>query len=120
MPVTARAEKDISMKITKTQLRKIVKEAIRLDSKLSINELFWSKKHSPEVYHQAFLDVGYSERNIRSAIPNLAKSLSDNRVNPGDVVIAIEKLLQSPRDHIAGIPGGKAIYKELRKMGAVK
>ena len=101
------------MKITKRQLRRIIKESI-------MQKIFGSKKHSPEAYHQAFLDVGYSERNIRSVIPKLAKSLSDNRINPGDVVIAIEKLLQSPRDHIAGIPGGKAIYKELRRMGAIK
>ena len=101
------------MKITKRKLRKIIKESI-------ISEFFGPKKHSPEVYHQTFLDAGYTERNIRSAIPNLAKSLSGNRVDPNDVVIALEKLLQSPASHIAGIPGGRAIYKELRKMGAVK
>ena len=101
------------MKITKRQLRRIIRESL-------MPEIFGFGKNKPEVYHQAFLDVGYTERNIRSAIPKLAQSLSDNRVNPGDVVIAMEKLLQSPRDHIAGIPGGRAIYKELRRMGAIK
>lgn len=85
-----------------------------------MQKFFGSKKHSPEAYHQAFLDVGYSERNIKSAIPNLAKSLSGKKVKPEDVVAAMKKLLQSPGDHIAGIPGGKAIYKELRKMGVIK
>lgn len=101
------------MKITKNQLRSLIRESV-------IQEFFGFKKHKPEIYHQAFLDAGYTERNIRSAIPNLAKSLSDRRVKPEDVVAALRKLLQSPGDHIAGIPGGKAIYKELRKMGATK
>lgn len=101
------------MKITKRQLRKIIKEELQL-------EFFGSKKQAPEVYHQIFLDVGYTERNVRSAIPNLAKSLSNKKVKPEDVATAMKKLLQSPQDHIAGIPGGKAIYKELRKMGAIK
>ena len=94
-------------------MKKVIREALT-------TEIFGFSKNKPEVYHQAFLDVGYTERNIRSAIPNLAQSLSDDNVNPSDVTIAMEKLLQSPRDHIAGIPGGKAIYKELRRMGAIK
>ena len=102
-----------NIKITKGQLRKIIKESI-------LNEFFGSKKYDPSDYHQAFLDAGYTERNIRGAVPNLAKSLAGKKVNPKHVVKAIKKLLQSPKNHIAGIPGSKAIYKELRKMGAVK
>jgi hypothetical protein len=101
------------VKITERQLRRIIKEELQL-------EFFSFGKKKPEIYHQAFLDVGYTERNIRSAIPNLAKSLSDKKVDPEDVATAMTKLLQNPDDHIAGIPGGKAIYKELRKMGVIK
>tara|TARA_B100001094_G_C18134211_1_gene774074 strand:- start:973 stop:1278 length:306 start_codon:yes stop_codon:yes gene_type:complete len=101
------------MKITKKQLRKVIRKSM-------INEFFGPKKHKPEVYHSIFLDAGYTERNVRSAIPNLAKSLSDKRVDPSEVMLAVKKLMQSPKDHIAGIPGGRAIYKELRRMGVVK
>ena len=101
------------IKITSRELKKIIKESI-------MQEFFGPKKHSPEVYHQVFLDAGYTERNIRSAIPNLANTLSARGINPDDVGAALQKLLQTPGDHIAGIPGGKSIYKELRKMGAIK
>lgn len=101
------------IKITKDDLKKIIKESI-------MQEFFGPKKHSPEVYYQVFLDAGYTKRNIRSAIPNLANTLSARGINPDDVGAALQKLLQTPGDHIAGIPGGKSIYKELRKMGAIK
>jgi len=101
------------MNITENKLRNMIREAL-------ITEIFGFGKKKPEVYHKVFLDVGYTERNIKAAIPNLAKTLSDKKVDPEDVATAMAKLLQSPKDHIAGIPGGKAIFKELKKMGAIK
>ena len=98
---------------TEKEIRSLIRESL-------IKELFGFGKEKPEVFHQVFLDVGYTERNIRAAIPNLAAYLSDDKVKPEHVRSAMTKLLQSPGDHIAGIPGSKAVYKELRKMGAVK
>ena len=101
------------MRISRSKPKRIIEESL-------IAEIFGFGKNKPEVYHSVFLDVGYTERNIRSTIPNFAKSLSDSKVEPSDVAKAMRTLLQNPEKHIAGIPSSKAIWKELKSMGAVK
>ncbi len=101
------------MKISPQQLRKIIRESLK-------TEIFGLGKKKPEIYRQALKDAGLTDRNIEVAMPNLPQSLADDKVEPSDVTAAVQELLQSPRDHIGGIPGGKAILKKLRSMGSIK
>jgi len=101
------------MNITESQLRTIIRESL-------IAEIFGLGKKKPEVYKQALKDAGLTDRNIEVAMPNMPDSLAKDKVDPADVTTAVKELLQSPGDHIGGIPGGKAIYKKLKSMGAIK
>ena len=97
------------MKITETQLRKTIRRSL-------ISEFFGLGKKKSEIYRQALLDAGLSDRDIEVAMPNMPEYLAAKGEDPKAVTAAVEELLQSPQDHIGGIPSGKAIYKKLRAM----
>ncbi len=101
------------MKITERQLRRIIRESL-------VTEFFGLGKKKPEAYTQALKDAGLTDRNIEVAMPNMPQTLADKKVEPGDVTTAVKELLKSPGDHIGGVPGGKAILKKLKSMGAIK
>jgi len=100
------------MKSTEQKLRSLIRKQL-------MQEIFGFGKKKVEVYRQALIDGGLTDRNIEIAMPNMPEYLAAKGEDPSAVTAAVRELLQSPRDHIGGIPSGKAIYKVLRRMGAI-